>query len=125
MSDAYSGLSNSAAKVMALVNSKDLAPAAELGSLGDIYINTTEGKHAPYGQYPNEWKEWCGMHAGTIDTSPIPHPDTPSQVLGIMVNSGSIGWFSKGKAPGDTPYHSDNLHADHSNQNLLYQTLQT
>ena len=79
-------------------------PAAELGSPGDIYIDTTEGKHALYARYPNEWKEWRGMRAGTIDTSSIPHPDIPGRVLGIMANSGSIGWFSKGKAPGDTPY---------------------
>ena len=74
-------------------------PAAELGSPGDIYIDTTEAKHALYARYPNEWKEWRGMRAGTIDTSSIPHPDIPGRVLGIMANSGSIGWFSKGKHP--------------------------
>lgn len=70
-------------------------PAAELGSPGDIYIDTTEGKHALYARYPNKWKEWRKMRAGTIDTSSIPHPDFPNRILGIMVNSGNIGWFSK------------------------------
>ncbi|EDR05093.1 uncharacterized protein LACBIDRAFT_294980 [Laccaria bicolor S238N-H82] len=84
-------------------------PAAELGSPGDIYIDTTEGKHALYARYPNKWKEWRKMRAGTIDTSSIPHPDFPNRILGIMVNSGNIGWFSKGKALGDTPYHSDGV----------------
>jgi len=95
-------------------------PAAELGSPGDIYIDSTEGEHALYARYPNEWKEWRGMH-----TSPISHPDIPSRVLGIMVNSSSISWFSKGNAPGDTPCHSYDVRADPSDQNLLYQTLRT
>jgi hypothetical protein len=50
------------------------------------------------------------MREGTIDTSPIPHPDIPSRVLGIIVNSNNISWFAKGKAPGDTPYHSYDVH---------------
>lgn len=92
-------------------------PAAELGSPGDIYIDTTEGKHALYARFPNEWKEW----RGTVRAA---HPEIPGRFLGIM-NSSSIGWFSKGKAPGDTPYHSYDARVEHSDQNLLFQTLRT
>ncbi|KAL1718531.1 hypothetical protein EV715DRAFT_200931 [Schizophyllum commune] len=72
-------------------------PDDEIGTLGDIYVDTDPRTCEIYAKVEGGWTEWPGLQIRA--TGRLAHPSFPELFLTISAKNRTVGWFDETHAP--------------------------
>ncbi|KAI5884894.1 uncharacterized protein SCHCODRAFT_02594815 [Schizophyllum commune H4-8] len=72
-------------------------PDIEIGTLGDIYVDTDPRTCEIYAKVEGGWRMWPGLHIRAKDK--LAHPSFPALFLTISAKNRTVGWFDETHAP--------------------------